>query len=80
VYFVPVLKIFVQKGERVRFVLLMQREKILYMTDTVRVTSFLVDFYALSASASLEYAISGGSNIIHCPKRAGCTFGFSHAA
>jgi hypothetical protein len=34
----------VQKGERVRLVLLMQCEKILYMTDTVGVASSLADF------------------------------------
>jgi hypothetical protein len=37
---------------------LMQRESIPYVTDTICVTSFLADFYALSVSASLEYAIN----------------------
>jgi hypothetical protein len=29
----------------------------LYVTDTLSIASFLADFYALSASASLEYVI-----------------------
>jgi hypothetical protein len=33
----------------------MQRENILYMTDTNGVASFLEDFYVLSRFASLEY-------------------------
>jgi hypothetical protein len=37
---------------------------ILHVMDTVRVTSFLADFYALFTSASLEYAIS---SVIHIP-------------
>jgi hypothetical protein len=41
----------------------MQRESILYMTDAISTASFLADFYAFSASASLEYAICSGSNI-----------------
>jgi hypothetical protein len=35
----------VQKEEPVRLILLMQREKILYLTDTIDVASFLADFY-----------------------------------
>jgi hypothetical protein len=53
----------VQKRQRVRLVPLMQRESIPYVTDTICVTSFLADFYALSVSASLEYAINSGSNV-----------------
>jgi hypothetical protein len=33
----------------------MQRENILYMTDTIDVASFLADFYVLYKFASLEY-------------------------
>jgi hypothetical protein len=33
-----------QKEEPVRLILLMQRENILYMTDTIDVASFLADF------------------------------------
>jgi hypothetical protein len=33
----------------------MEREDILYMTDTISIASFLADFYALSTSALLEY-------------------------
>jgi hypothetical protein len=47
-----------------RLVPFMQRESILYGTDTVHVTSCLADFfYALSTSASLEYAISSATHI-----------------
>jgi hypothetical protein len=42
----------------------MQRESILYVTDTISIASFLADFYALSASASLEYASSSSSSNI----------------
>jgi hypothetical protein len=35
---------------------LMQRESIHYVMDTISIASFLADFYALSVSASLEYA------------------------
>jgi hypothetical protein len=45
----------VQKEETVRLILLMQREKILYMTDTIDVASFLANFYVLYKFASLEY-------------------------
>jgi hypothetical protein len=45
----------VQKEEPVRLILLMQRENILYMTDTIDVASFLADFYVLYKFASLEY-------------------------
>jgi hypothetical protein len=45
----------VQKEEPVRLILLMQREKILSMTDTIDVASFLADFYVLYKFASLEY-------------------------
>jgi hypothetical protein len=45
----------VQKEEPVRLILLMQREKILYMTDTIDVASFMADFYVLYKFASLEY-------------------------
>jgi hypothetical protein len=41
----------------------MQCESILSVTDTISIGTFLADFYALSAFASLENAISGGSNI-----------------
>jgi hypothetical protein len=44
----------VQKEEPVRLILLMQRENILYMTDTIDVASFLADFYVLYKFASLE--------------------------
>jgi hypothetical protein len=37
----------VQKEEPVRLILLMQRENILYVTDTINVASFLADFYVL---------------------------------
>jgi hypothetical protein len=37
----------VQKEEPVHLILLMQREKILYMTDTIDVASFLADFCVL---------------------------------
>jgi hypothetical protein len=33
----------------------MECESILYVTDTIRIASFLVDFYVLSTSALLEY-------------------------
>jgi hypothetical protein len=45
----------VQKWQRIRLVSLIQCVNILYMTDQ---TSFLADFYALSMSALLEYAMS----------------------
>jgi hypothetical protein len=45
----------VQKEEPVRLILLMQREKILYMMDAIDVASFLADFYVLYKFASLEY-------------------------
>jgi hypothetical protein len=32
----------------------MQRESILYVTDTISIASFLADFYDLPVSASLE--------------------------
>jgi hypothetical protein len=38
----------VQKGQRLRLVLLMQRENILYMTNSASIALFLADFYALS--------------------------------
>jgi hypothetical protein len=38
----------------------MQRENILYMTDTTGVASFLVDFYVLYKFASLEYVECAG--------------------
>jgi hypothetical protein len=50
----------VQKEEPVRLILLMQRENILYMTDTTGVASFLVDFYVLYKFASLEYVECAG--------------------
>jgi hypothetical protein len=45
----------VQKRQRVRLVHHMQRKSILYVTDNLSIASFLADFYALSASASMEY-------------------------
>jgi hypothetical protein len=45
----------VQKEEPVRLILLMQRENILYMTDTMDIASYLADFYVLYKFASLEY-------------------------
>jgi hypothetical protein len=45
----------VQKGERVRLVLLMQHENILYMTDTVGVASFSADFCMFCRFAWLKY-------------------------
>jgi hypothetical protein len=45
----------VHKEERVRLVLLMQRETILFMTDTKGIASYLADFYVLYKFASLEY-------------------------
>jgi hypothetical protein len=45
----------VQKEEPVRLILLMQRENILCITDTIDVASFLADFYVLYKFASLEY-------------------------
>jgi hypothetical protein len=45
----------VQKEEPVRLILLMQREKIRYMTDTIDVASFLADFYVSYKFAPLEY-------------------------
>jgi hypothetical protein len=44
----------------VRLILLMQRENILYMTDTIDVASFLADFYVLYKFASLEYMDCAG--------------------
>jgi hypothetical protein len=49
----------VQKEEPVRLILLMQRENILYMTDTLDVASFLADFYVYKF-ASLEYVECAG--------------------
>jgi hypothetical protein len=49
-----------QKEEPVRLILLMQRENILYMTDTIDVASFLADFYVLYKFASLEYVECAG--------------------
>jgi hypothetical protein len=49
----------VQKEEPVRLIF-MQRENILYMTDTIDVASFLVDFYVLYKFASLEYVECAG--------------------
>jgi hypothetical protein len=46
----------VQKEEPVRLILLIQRENILYMTDTIDVASFLADFYVVYKFASLECA------------------------
>jgi hypothetical protein len=44
---VVIVKIYtVQKEEPVRLILLMQRENILYTTDTLGVASFLADFLA----------------------------------
>jgi hypothetical protein len=45
----------VHKEERVRLVLLMQRENILFMTDTKGIDSYLADFCVLYKFASLEY-------------------------
>jgi hypothetical protein len=50
----------VQKEDPVRLILLMQRENILYMTDTTVVASFLADFYVLYKFASLEYLECAG--------------------
>jgi hypothetical protein len=50
----------VQKEEPVRLILLMQRENILYMTDTIDVASFLAGFYVLYKFASLEYVECAG--------------------
>jgi hypothetical protein len=50
----------VQKEEPVRLILLMQRENILYMTDTTDVASFLADFYVLYKFASVEYVECAG--------------------
>jgi hypothetical protein len=50
----------VQKEEPVRLILLMQRENILYMTDTIDVASFMADFYVLYKFASLEYVECAG--------------------
>jgi hypothetical protein len=41
-------------------ILLMQRENILYMTDTTDVASFLADFYVLYNFALLEYVKCAG--------------------
>jgi hypothetical protein len=49
--------------QRVRLVPLIQRESIPYVTDTIRVISFLANFYPLSTSASLEYAINSVAHI-----------------
>jgi hypothetical protein len=38
----------------------MQRENILYMTDTTDVASFLADFYVLYKFASVEYVECAG--------------------
>jgi hypothetical protein len=38
----------------------MQRENILYMTDTIDVALFLADFYVLYKFASLEYVEQRG--------------------
>jgi hypothetical protein len=54
----------VQKGQRLRFIPLMQRENILYMTNSESIALFLADFYALSTSVSLECAIS---SVMHIP-------------
>jgi hypothetical protein len=40
--------------------LLMQRESILYMMDTIDVASFLADIYVLYKFASLEYVECAG--------------------
>jgi hypothetical protein len=42
----------------------MQRENILYMTDTTDVSSFLADFYVLYKFASLEYVECAGTRHI----------------
>jgi hypothetical protein len=42
----------------------MQRENILYMTNSESIALFLADFYTLSTSALLEYAFS---SIMHIP-------------
>jgi hypothetical protein len=58
---VVIVKIYtVQKEEPVRLILLMQRENILYTTDTIDVASFLSDFYVLYKFASLEYVECAG--------------------
>jgi NAD/NADP transhydrogenase alpha subunit len=49
--------------QHVRLVSHMQPKSSLYAMNTKSIASFLADFYALSASASLEHAISSGSNI-----------------
>jgi hypothetical protein len=49
-----------KKEDPVRLILLMQRENILYMTDTKDVDSFLADFYVLYKFASLEYMECAG--------------------
>jgi hypothetical protein len=54
----------VQKWQREHLVPLMQPESILYVTDTIHVTSFMEDFYVLSTSASQEYA---NSSVTHIP-------------
>jgi hypothetical protein len=50
----------VQKEEPVRLILPMQRENILYMTDTTDVASFLADFYVLYKFMTLEYVECAG--------------------
>jgi hypothetical protein len=50
----------VQKEEPVCLILLMQRENILHMTETIDVASFLADFYLVYKFASLEYVECAG--------------------
>jgi hypothetical protein len=42
----------------------MQRENILYMTDTIDVASFLADFYVVYKFASQEYVECAGKLIM----------------
>jgi hypothetical protein len=42
----------------------MQRENILYMTDTIGVASFLADFYVLNKFAALEYMEYAGMLVL----------------
>jgi uncharacterized protein YfaQ (DUF2300 family) len=55
-----------KKGQHLRLVSLMKCENILNVTDTIGIASFLADFYALCASASLELVAEATFQHILC--------------
>jgi hypothetical protein len=57
----------VQNRQRVRLVPHMHRESILYETDTIRIASFLTDFYALSRWNTLSVAEVTFQHILGIP-------------